>query len=131
MASPNFLANGTIQPSTFVMLDPSSNERVITCTANSAFPIGIAQQGVKYFPTPGSATNEAADAGDQIQVYGAGDVCLLSISTAGITTGQLITSNSLGQGVAASGSNICGAVALETLSGAGLARVQVTPALPY
>jgi hypothetical protein len=130
MPSNNFLANGTINPSVFVKIDSSSNERVIQAAANSDFPIGVSQQGTKNFPTPGGTTY-AAQAGDQIQVYGPTDICLLTIGTAGVTAGDSLTSDGNGNGVTASGSQIVGAIALETVGGGGLARVQVTGSHPY
>lgn len=127
MAQNSFLANATIAPSVFVILDPSSSEKVVTCSASTAYPVGISQQGTKAFPTPAGNT-DAANVGDQIQVYGPGDVCLIQTASA-VTAGNLLASNTTGQAIVApaGSSSIMGAIALETLSSSGLCRVQVTP----
>lgn len=122
MPSPTFVAGGTIQPSTFVLINGSN--QVIAASGNSAFLQGVAQEWSKSAPIPG-ATSEAADNGDPVAIYGLGEVCLLQATTAGWTAGDRLTSNASGQGVTASGSQYYGAVALATLSGAGLGRVQV------
>ena len=122
--SPNFVANGTVNPSTFVRIDATDNNKVIAASANSQFLIGVAQEWSKNAPIP-NATQEAADAGDPLKVYGVGDICLLQATTAGWTAGDRLTSDANGNGVTASSTNYYGAVALTTLSGAGLGRVQV------
>jgi hypothetical protein len=124
MATPNFVANGTIQPSRFVTIDSTSENAVIQASANTQELIGVSQEWSKLAPIPG-ASSEAADAGDPIKVYGLTDICLLQSTTAGWTAGDRLTANSSGQGVTASGTEHFGAVALTTVSGAGLGRVQV------
>jgi len=124
MAEPNFIANGTIQPSRFVVPDTSVNKAVDQASGNSAFIIGVSQEWSKLAPIPG-ASSEAADQGDPIKVYTIGDICLLQSTTAGWTAGDRLTSDANGNGLTASGTNYYGAVALTTVSGAGLGQVQV------
>jgi hypothetical protein len=124
MATPNFVANGTIQPSRFVTIDSTSENAVIQASANTQELIGISQEWSKLAPIPG-ASSEAADAGDPIKVYGLSDICLLQSTTAGWTAADRLTSDANGNGVTASGTDHYGAVALTTVSGAGLGRVQV------
>jgi hypothetical protein len=124
MTSPNLIANGTIACSTFVKVDSSTSFKCIQAAANTDWPIGISQEWADAAPIPGASTN-AAVAGEQVKIYGLGDICLLQSTTAGWTAGDKLTSNSTGQGVTASGSNVFGAIALETISGSALGRVQV------
>lgn len=130
MPSPNFQANGTISICRFVKVDASyAGNRVIQTTATTDVPIGISQQGSKLAPLPGAASTAADTAGDPIQVYGIGEICLLQSTAAGWTAGDLLTSDASGQGVSAVASGgtgfFFGAIALETISGAALGRVQV------
>ena len=123
-SSPNFLANGAISTSVFVEVDASSNNRCIQATAG-AFCIGISQEGSQLAPIPGASSLAATAADQEIQVYGLGEVCLLNATSAGWTAGDRLKADSSGFGVTASASDYFGAVALETLSGIGLGRVQV------
>lgn len=125
MPSPNFIANSTIQPSVFVSVDTSIDNACNATSGTATEIIGIAQEWTKYPPIPGAST-EAADAGDPIKVYGLGDICLLQSTSAGWTSGDRLTANSAGTGaITASTTNHYGAVALTTMSAAGLGRVQV------
>lgn len=125
---PNFVngAGGSISPSTFVVSDTSNFKAVNQASGTSAFIVGIAQEYSKYAPIPGASTVAADTAGDPVMVYTLGDgIVLLQATTAGWTAGDRLTSNSSGQGVTASGTNYYGAVALSTMSGAGLGQVMV------
>lgn len=124
MATPNFVANGTIQPSRFVKVDSTSENAVIQAAASTDKLVGISQEWSKAAPIPG-ATSEAADQGDSVKVYGVTDVCLLQSTTAGWTAGDRLTTDANGNGVTAGSTDEYGAVALTTLSGQGLGRVQV------
>ena len=120
----NFTANGTIYPSRFVTIDPTSQNRVIQASGTSQPLAGISQEWSKLAPTPG-ATQEAADQGDQLAVYQVGDVAFLQSTASGWTAGDRLTSDANGNGITASSTNNFGAVALETLSVAALGRVNV------
>jgi hypothetical protein len=122
MTSPNFVAGGTINPSTFVRI--TGNNTVSAASAATQALAGIAQEWSKNAPIPG-ATSEAAVSGDQVMVYGETAICLLQSTTAGWTAGDRLTSDANGAGVTASTTNFYGAIALTTLSGSGLGRVQV------
>lgn len=124
MAQPNYTANGTIQPSRFVIIDTSTSSRVIQASAATSPLVGVSQEWSKLAPTPGQSS-EAADAGDPIKVYSLGDLCLLQSTTAGWTAGDRLTSDGNGNGITASSTNYYGAIALDTVSGAALGRVQV------
>jgi hypothetical protein len=123
--SPNFIANGTINPSCFVVCDTVVNNAVDQASAATSFIMGVSQEWSKFAPIP-SATQEAADVGDSLKVYSVGEVCLLQATSAGWTQGDRLTSNALGQGITATGTNYYGAVALTTVTGvAQLGRVLV------
>jgi hypothetical protein len=125
MSGPNFIANGTIQPSTFVVIDTTqAGNAVIAASGNSTPIIGIAQEWSKLAPTPGQSS-EAADQGDEITVYSESDVCLLNATSAGWTAGDLLTSNASGFGVTGTSGQQSGAQALTTMAGVGLGRVKV------
>lgn len=127
MSGVNYTANGTIQPSRFVIIDPSTSDRVVQASATSNYPLaGISQEWSAAAPI-NNASAAAAVAGDQIAVYGPTDVCFLQATSAGWTAGDLLTSDQVGQGVKATGTQYYGAVAISTLSSAGLGRVQVIP----
>lgn len=124
MPTPNWIAGGTIQPSRFVIQDVSQNNAVVQASGTSDFIVGVCQEWSKLAPLPGAAS-DAATSGDQIMVYGLGEVCLLQSTTAGWTAGDRLTGDTVGRGLAGSSTNYYGAIALTTLTGAGLGRVQV------
>ena len=122
----------------------------LTGTALTFFakPIGISQDGSKFPQTEdgwgSGATTVAAEDGDQLLVYGLGDVCLLEVDNSAnsaapaIVPGDWLVPNSSGKGVKFTtnggngiGDNVpvhVGAVALEsptTSSNNSLIRVQV------
>jgi hypothetical protein len=91
-------ANGTIAPSVFVMIDTTADGMVIQATLN-ARTIGISQSGMKRAPgLPGSDNTIAAQAGDSIQLFGLGDVCMLQ-SSAVIVRGATLKSDANGLGL--------------------------------
>lgn len=133
LCNPNFRASGNILPSYFVMCDPGVGEnwKVLQAASGSIdytnAPIGISQEGTRNAPIPGASAYAAVDE-DPIQVYGQGDVCLLTIGVGGCTAGNLLKSDATGKGIvlAASALQYYGARALETCIADDLCRVQVT-----
>lgn len=127
MPSPNFTANGTIQPSRFVLVDPASTsgDQVIQASTATTELIGISQEFSKLAPIP-NATSEAAAAGDLVKVYGLGEICLLQSTSAGWTANDRLCADADGKGIASTAdAQFYGAIALTTISGAALGRVQV------
>lgn len=123
-AAPAFVASGNINPSVFVKLDTSNNFSVLQAGAN-ARTIGITSEGTKYAPGTNSNTYNAVQ-GDEVTVYGLGDVCLLTIGSGGCTVGDLLESDANGAGVTSTTSgHAVGAVALETRAYNEKARVQI------
>lgn len=127
MAQANFVngAAGTINPSTFLVQDTTNPKAVNQASGTSSFIIGVAQEWVKYAPIPNATTIAADTLGDPIKVYQIGDICLLQATSAGWTAGDRLTSNASGQGVTATTSNFYGALALTTMTTAGLGQVQI------
>lgn len=125
-SSPNLIANGQINASCFVSVDASSNNACIQ-SASGAFPIGISQEGSYLAPIPGAAVYAATASGQLIQIYGLGEICLLNATSAGWTAGDHLkpAADGSGYGITSTTGALFGAIALETLSGLGLGRVQV------
>ncbi len=123
-SSPSLISGGNIKCSSFVMLDTSNDLTVIQSTSNAKI-IGISQAGTHN--APGSSTTDtlAAIAGQQIALFGLGDVCLLACGS-GWTVGDLLESNAAGLGITVTtdGHNF-GAVALEDCETNSLGRVQI------
>jgi hypothetical protein len=122
MPNPSYTAGGDITPSRFVNI--SGTNQVNQADAVSDKLVGVAQEWSKNAPIPG-ASSLAAESGDPVMVYGLGEMCLLTATSSGWTAGDRLTSNATGKGVTASGTDQYGAVALSTVTGEGLGRVQI------
>lgn len=124
-------ANGTIRVSRFVKIDTADNNSVLECGTNGK-AFGISQHGGRTAPIPEVTTDpvQAAIAGENLQVFTAGQCCLLFLGTGGCVAGDYLKSDSTGGGVksAVGGFGVnqrVGAIALETASAGELAMVQV------
>jgi hypothetical protein len=130
---PGLIANGTIYPSTFIMLNPAlvapAGFQAIQCTANGRM-IGIAFEGTEQPPLPSSTYPlPAATSGNSIPWYANGQSpVLLKIGTTAVVAGQRLISDANGYGtpMATTGypQNV-GATALESAPAGALCRVQV------
>lgn len=129
MASFSFVASAAIRPSRFVKL---SGVRQVAQAGDNEDILGVAQEGSNRAPLQDLVTDVyAAQAGQSLLVYSAGEMCLVEAGAA-ITAGQLLKSDSQGRAVpiATTGTTIqnYGAVALDSASGAGeKILVLVTP----
>lgn len=126
---PKFRAGGTIGPSLFVKLDTTADNQVLQGTANSKL-IGVSQEGMKRTPgLPGSDTTIAAEITDEIDVFGEGDVCMLTTGAA-VVRGDWLQSDAAGKAIAAAGAgeHFVGAIALES-AGAADVKIQAVVAL--
>jgi hypothetical protein len=115
---PKFRAGGTISPAVFVKMSTTADNTVLEGTAN-ARTIGVSQEGMKRAPgLPGSDDTIAAESGDEIDVFGLGDVCLIEAGAA-VVRGDECESNAAGQAIAAAGvgQHLIGGIALESASG--------------
>lgn len=120
---PNLRASGTIRPSRFVKI--SGVHTGAEADANED-AIGISYQDGKYPPLNDLVTtNNHAENGDPIRLYGEGDICLLTLGGS-VTAGNQIKSDADGQGVAASSAgDKVRAVALESGSSGEKRLVQI------
>lgn len=131
-ASPNFLSSGNTQPSTIVTDVGQAENTVIQCSSSSIPVIGIAQEGTFFAPGVTGSDSYAAHDGQELRVYGIGEVGLC-VSNTTITAGATIkpASNGFGTPVTSADSVGCFTVgrALEGTTGANiLFRVLVNPA---
>src|SRR5262245_21897153 len=117
LTNPAFQATGDIFPSRFVKINGS--HKVAQAGTNER-AMGVSTEGTKFPPgSQGlSAPYKAAEAGDNLTVYGDGDICLLEIGSGGVTAGDLLKSDTNGKGVTSPQTETSlvyiGAVALET-----------------
>lgn len=96
------VANGTITPSTFVVLDTTAgnNGKVLAASGTSVPIFGIAQKGTRYAPFPGLDDGNAALAGEDLMVYTNPDKeVYLSIGSGGCKPGDRLTSDGSGNGI--------------------------------
>jgi hypothetical protein len=129
--APNFVAGGTIAPCRFVSMSATgatpADHTVFQATAGAGtegdLVDGISQEGTRRFDSA-----DAAIAGDQLKVYGPGDVCLLELGSGGCTAGQLLKPDANGKGIAATtDQDRVGARALQSGAAGTKVRVQVQP----
>lgn len=127
MSQANFIngANGNLSTSVFVVFDTTNNKAVNQAADATHWITGVSQEYAKLAPLANATTYAADTLGDPVLVYQEGDECWLNATSAGWTSGDRLTSNASGQGIAASGTNFYGAVALTTMTGAGLGQVKV------
>lgn len=126
--SPNLKARGTILPSRFVKLSTGFDNSALPAGDNERV-VGVSQAGTRDAPGVAGASGVAADDGDEVQVFGLGDICLLQAGTGGFVHGDRLKSDAVGRGVpvATTGTVIqnVGAYALETTPAAAFGRVQI------
>lgn len=124
------LCNGNVLPASFVKIDATAPQKVIACSAATDYAYGVSQESAYLPPIPQQTGTQFAGttASPPIRIYGPGtEDVLLVTGTGGFTAQDNITSDANGAGVTGAGGNICGAIALETQTTAGIfARVRVT-----
>lgn len=124
-------ANGTIVRARFSKIDPADNNSVLQCGTNEK-AFGVSQIGGRTSPIPDVTTDppQAAQAGENVQIFTAGQECLLQAGSGGWTAGDYLKSDTDGKGVNAptdgsvSTQQRIGAIALETVSEDELGLVQ-------
>lgn len=139
LVNPAFRAYGNINPSRFVSIYTSA-DFTVQVAGSGARSIGISQDGSKFPQTAdgwgSGASTVAAEDGDQLTIFGLGEVCLLDVdnTSSNITAGSFLMpkTDGSGQGVlstsAADTPAYVGAIALEApIAGnsSSLIRVQV------
>ena len=97
-------ANGNIYPCRFVSMDassaPGTDFKVLEDIIVAANIAGISQEGTDWPPiTDSHITNAgyAAIAGENVKVFGEGEICLLQIADT-VTAGQLLRANATTDG---------------------------------
>jgi len=120
MAILSFRASGNISPSRFVTV---SGEQTVAQAGDNQEILGVAQEGSNKAPLQDYvSTVYAAETGQQLEVYGPGELCLVEAG-GNITAGNLLKSDSQGRAapVATTGTTIqnYGAVALQSATAAG------------
>lgn len=125
--SPQLIAGGDIRPSRFVKVSGVADNTALEADANEVI-IGISQAGTRDAPGLTGTSANAAVAGDPVQIFGLGDVCLLTIGSGGCTSGDRLKSDADGKGIpiaGTGGNQNVGAIALETCGENELCRVQI------
>lgn len=90
-------ANGTVYPSRFVSIDASDNNSVLQ-SASGQRPFAISSEGGREAPIPSLTAVYAAIEGDNLQVYGLGQTCLLELGAACLA-GHRLKPDSNGKGI--------------------------------
>ena len=127
--SPKLRSGGNITTASFVKVSTAAPNTCLQAGANEQV-IGISQQGTKY-PQGllGVSNTYAAEAADEIDLNGLGDITRLRAGSGGFTKGLNIKSDANGDGVlvATSGTTIqyVGAIALEDAAEGELGQVQI------
>ena len=124
--SPQLVAGGNISPSTFVKVSTAADNTALQAGANEGI-IGISQVGLHQPPGVTGSDAYAAVAGENIEIFGLGDICLLK-SASGWTRGDFLKSDANGLGVTIATSGVMqniGAQALESAATNEFGRVQI------
>jgi len=125
--APSFYVNGNVGVSCFVKPYTSADNTVAIASTNDIIA-GISSEAGRAPNLPG-VTVYAGITGDQMKVYGDGQVCLLTLGTGGATAGDKLKSDSSGYGVVAAttGTTVqqIGAEALQTGSAGDRIKVRV------
>ncbi len=126
--SPLLTAGGDITTSSFIKLSTVAGHTALQAGANEQI-IGISQVGPKEPPGVSGSSALAAQDGDQLQIFGLGDICDLRAGTGGWAAGALLKSDGNGNGVpaAATGTTVqnIGAMAMTAAAAGELAQVQI------
>lgn len=121
-------AGGNIYPSRFVKLDASNDFTALQATANDEL-LGVSQEGTNYPPlSDQSVSSYAAEAGEPVQLFAEGDICLVEAGDT-VVRGNLLKADANGKAVpiASTGTTVqrYGAIALQSGASGNLILVQV------
>ena len=112
LSNPNWVAGGDINPSRFVTPKGTTNGFTVKEADANELIVGISQEGARDAPIP-SASTLAAATGENIHVYGPGEVCMLQMG-ATCNAGALLKSDADGKGTPVTSNNDkYGAIALQ------------------
>src|SRR5262245_43057072 len=131
-AAPNFFANGNINPSRFVAIDPTAGKSFfVVQSGNNGIVVGVSQDGVRRAPGTPYDDGFAAIQNEPIQVFGPGDECLVKAGGT-IVQGDFLQSDASGQAIkldvtTAAATHYSGGRALEDAANGELFRILVLP----
>lgn len=133
-------ANTNITVSSFVDIDPAAQFRVKQSGSGSR-PVGISQPGpltapgLVYGLTQGATnpTPYAATPGYELEVFGPGDICWLTVGTGGgVTAGDFLKPDAQGNALTTTTPNdVVGAQTFQTGTVGSLVQVIVMPPTKY
>lgn len=115
---PAFVAGGTIRPSRFISVSTAADFTALEGESN-AVVFGVSLEGSNYPPLSDIvSTNNAATVGQEVRIYGPGEVCSLEVGSGGVTRGDRLKSDGDGKAVtiASTGTTVqnYGAIALQS-----------------
>ncbi len=123
-------ANASIPPSRFVKTDTSGDNLVALASTGEQI-YGISQMGTRRTPYASLDDGYAAIAGEDLEIFGIGEVCPLEL-VATVTAGARLKSDSAGKGLPVTSNNDeYGAIALVAGVSGQLIMVQVVPESQY
>lgn len=127
--APSLRAGGNIDTASFVKVSTADENTCLQAGDNERV-IGISQMGTKYPQgLAGLSNTNAAETGDEVALFGLGDICRLRAGTGGFGSGDMLKSDTNGDGVpvATTGTTLqwVGAVAIEDAAAGELGRVQI------
>ena len=118
LESPNFIASGNIKPSRFVKI---TGDMTVAVCGSADVCFGVSQEGANSAPISDLGVTEyAASDGQNLRVFGPGEVCNI-VAGAAVAAGAELRPDADGRGVAmaGAGNETVGAIALEAAGGAG------------
>lgn len=123
-------ANGNVPPARFVRTDTSGDNLVVVAAAGEQI-FGISQPSTRRTPYSNLDDGYAAIAGEDLDVFSVGEVCLLELGGT-VSPGTRLKASTLGVGIAvASNNDEYGAIALVAGASGDLVMVQVMPEMQY
>lgn len=124
IANPSFFATGNISPCRFVEI--SNPYRVRQPSSANVKVFGVSQNGTRNAPGTAADDGYAAITGEQLQVFGEGEVCLLELGSGGASAGNRLANDNTGKGVVATSGQNVGAIAIDDGVSGDKIRVYVT-----
>lgn len=127
--TPRLRAGGNINPAVFVKLSAAAPHTALQAGSGDRV-IGVSQQGTKLAQgLLGVSNTYAAQSGDEMDMFGDGDITRLTLGSGGCAAGDLLVSDANGCGVTASNVGTAvqwvGAIALEDGNAGEKVEVQV------
>ena len=123
------VAGGDIRPSRFVKLSTAADHAVLEADANEQI-VGVSSESTQDAPIPSASAN-AAEAGDQLNVQQIGTIALVEVGSGGVTRGANVKSDADGKAVLAATTGATmqwvGGQSLASASEGELAPILISP----